>query len=62
LNVYAEHIQPHKHLSLGYKQRARGLVVKTTGCVMYYCGSSPTEVILWFENGWILIIQSREKG
>ena len=41
-----------------------GFVVKTTGCVMllmYHCGSGPTEVISWFENGWILIIPAREK-
>ena len=30
-------------------------------CVMFCCGSIPTEVILWFENGWILIIQARQK-
>jgi hypothetical protein len=33
----------------------------TTGCVMQHCGSSPTEVILGYENGWILIIQATEK-
>jgi hypothetical protein len=28
---------------------------------MYHCDSNPTEVISWFENGWVLIIQSRKK-
>jgi hypothetical protein len=30
--------------------------------VGYHWGWSPTEDILWFQNGWILIIQSGEKG
>jgi hypothetical protein len=45
-----------------FQQRASGLVVKTIRCVRYYWGLSRTEFILWFKNGWILIIQSREKG
>jgi hypothetical protein len=36
-------------------------VVKIICCVMYDCGSSPTEVILWLETCRILIAQAREK-
>jgi hypothetical protein len=43
--------------------RANGLVVTTTPrCVMYHCGSSPTQIIRWPEMGGLLIIaQTREK-
>ena len=42
-------------------QRASGLVVKTTCCVMYHCGSSPTKIIWWLEMFRILITQAWKK-
>ena len=49
-------------VALVFQQRASGLVVKSVAFLMYYSGSSPTSVILWFENGWVSIIQTREKN
>ena len=31
---------------MGFQQRESGLVVKTVGCVVNDCGSTPTEAIL----------------
>jgi hypothetical protein len=38
------------------------IAVKTTGCVIYHYGSSPTEVVLWFEMCRILIIKGKTKN
>jgi hypothetical protein len=54
--MYHKHAQIYTKIRWYWSWSASGLAVKTTCCVMYHCGSSPTEVILWLEMCWILII------
>ena len=49
-----------EYVALGFQQRASGLVVKTTCCVMYHCGSNATKIILLLERCRILIAKARE--